>query len=468
MPTGLLRVSLLAVLMCGLPGWPSVRGASPESVATDSDDREPVEALRPDTNLEFLKIGPNDTSDELWARALWISLPPYDAESEQVASLFIAAIERAKEKAPIYVSFGQTDSGPSHYKQMLEGLTAALQEEVANEIEKEVESGKLEETLKQADSPAAEKRLREMMGKAYSKAGKSPKFRQELEGLAKTMTEGTGAAERYYLAALAEDPNYLPAHYFLAAESEGMLHEEAVANFVRHDPDNALGYYLQADIAIEKNDLAGALRFVEQGNKAKTYRTYESPLPQKFSLRYPQREDLQTFGVAGEPITMDAFHTLVRLDEERWSWNDPVRTKVRGITYSFEEQAKKSREAGELDKALPWWLAVRGMGWKLLSTDTYGWPSMSIVITGASFEAFAYEQLRSLYEAQKDAKQIEALDKEHGRILDFRHDMTAAFTDGRVTGQTATVGIFRGQHDPFRKPLQIFNEGRRKARFITW
>lgn len=457
-----------AALCCLLPAATACAQALDEKSHSQPAEREPVEALWPNTNIEFLKIGPNDTSDELWARALWISLPPYDAESEEIAGLFIAAIDRAKEKAPLYVSFGRTDSGPSHFKQRLAGVEATFREQVATEIAKELEKQNPSELQKQiaAGDPAAEKRLVKLFQQANAKARTSEAFAREIEAIAKTMNEGTSAAERYYVAAIVEDPAYLPARFFLAKESEGKLHEEAVAGLIRHDPDNALGYYLQAAIALEKNDLAATLKLVEKGNIAKTYRLYDSPLPQKFTLRYPQRDDLQTLGVAGQPMSVEALHTLVRGIEEARSWTDSIPKKIRHLVRSFEEEAKRHKDAGEIDKALPWLLATRGMAWRLLRVDSAGWSAVGTIIQGCHFESVTYVELKSLYESRKDGRLLAALEEEHGRVLEFRHDLDDAIDRKDPTGDAVAAGILRGQYDPFAKRSAQILQARRKVGIV--
>lgn len=76
-------------------------------------------------------------ADELWARALWKSLPVNGGSSPEMMRLFAAALRETDAKAPIYVSLGDNASGALIFRERfdaaLNGLVAAVGEELETE-----------------------------------------------------------------------------------------------------------------------------------------------------------------------------------------------------------------------------------------------------------------------------------------------------------------------------------------------
>ena len=92
-------ISLIVVTLLPLPSVLAQRRNCPK-IATPASQHEQQQS-----------------ANDFWAKALWLSLPVNDASDKEIAANFTAALTRAKCKAPIYVSFGDTDSGPSRIRQ---------------------------------------------------------------------------------------------------------------------------------------------------------------------------------------------------------------------------------------------------------------------------------------------------------------------------------------------------------------
>src|SRR5579871_2547797 len=79
------------------------------------------------------------TADDLWAEALWTSLPPNGGSSTQMSRLFVAALQKADRKAPIFVSLGDNSSGVLHFKETFDAFTRSVEASVPDIIASEVE-----------------------------------------------------------------------------------------------------------------------------------------------------------------------------------------------------------------------------------------------------------------------------------------------------------------------------------------
>src|SRR5262245_26151947 len=66
-------------------------------------------------------------SDQLWAEALWQSIPSNDTPSDKVEALLVAALVQAKHRAPIHGFLAQC--GPNRMRHIFRGILRIVDEE---------------------------------------------------------------------------------------------------------------------------------------------------------------------------------------------------------------------------------------------------------------------------------------------------------------------------------------------------
>ena len=155
-----------------------------------------------------------------------------------MAAKFTAALARADRKAPIYVSFGDTDSGPNRIRELFNDITTSAEAEFQRQLEADLRSSlkngdlndpKLAETL-------LPKLLRQSLQKAYESTGKNESLTNHIAEMAQQMGQQTDAAIAFYLAAVAEDPTYKPAWFRLAQCKDEKLASRALDALEKADP----------------------------------------------------------------------------------------------------------------------------------------------------------------------------------------------------------------------------------------
>src|SRR5262245_5017733 len=60
---------------------------------------------------------PRKSAADSWAEALWMSFPTSGGTSAEMSRLFVAALEKAPRKAPLWVSYGDHESGALKFKE---------------------------------------------------------------------------------------------------------------------------------------------------------------------------------------------------------------------------------------------------------------------------------------------------------------------------------------------------------------
>jgi tetratricopeptide (TPR) repeat protein len=231
---------------------------SREAAASLAESRDPLEDL--------LRIRAEDSSDELWARAVWLS--SCGASSDQVARVFGAALSRAKKRAPIYVSFGDALTALGLFDSLAGGMELVVGRLTAD----------TSAHAKDLEHAPNEQERAKVLEKVFSDSFKKS-ANQLLTQLLKNESAARQKAAACYLAAVAEDPEYKPAWQRLAFLLKGAPRDQVVADFVRRDPENAVPYYLRAIAEIDRGDLGAALSSVQLGNGKTVCRTYPGAMP---------------------------------------------------------------------------------------------------------------------------------------------------------------------------------------------
>jgi hypothetical protein len=380
---------------------------------------------------QFLVIRDQDSADELSVRAAWVSLS--GGTSMEAAKLFTAALSRAKHKAPIYVSFGDTTTGVTSW---IEGLNGAMETMV----------GQLAQGLSSQQGQLARKAgaggngQMDALNKVFTDS-----FRKGAARVGAKFLAGQKAANNEavvcYLAAVAEDPACNVAWQRLAVASTGDLRARAVAEFIKHDPENALPYYLRASFEVDRKDLAAALKSVQQGNAKAVCRMYRGPRPNARGLRYVDDETNRRLGVVGEPVSNAYFHYMLDCNES-FQWQ-PLIHELRNVFFKLEEESKRLQQAGKTEAVASLFEAMSRMGIHLMKVE----PRHSLTtMSGYAFVADAYKPLKRAYETLGNQDALNQLDLRRQRA---RRCVDELHKTLRVDLKDADLrAIMQGKADP--------------------
>jgi tetratricopeptide (TPR) repeat protein len=328
------------------------------------------------------KTNPNDlSSNDYWANALWLTLPSEHESTEQITANFTAALKNANTKAPIYVSFGDAASGPAH--------------------------------IRESFNKAADTHLPQIKALANQEPAQRKKVLALLDKLTEEFEGRTDASLIYYQAAIAEDPDYLPAWFRLAKHAEGERSERAIRGFMERDPKNALAFYMLAAKQVERGDFEAALRSLQTGNSKPKCQWYPAPIPKTIRSNYPSDKFTERYDVAGKPIAREALMFLIDRYNALFSWADPLPSALRNIGYEFTDKAEQLKSDGKLQQAAELLEAAKEMGLRLISVT----PRDS-QLTGMGMGIVSHRQaaLRSIYQAQKAVKKLTDLERDAAQL----------------------------------------------------
>lgn len=301
------------------------------------------------------------SADDLWAEALWTSMPPMGGSSAEMSRLFVAALDKAPQKAPLWVSFGDNASGAIKFK---EGFDAVLQN-VLTDVTKTVEQDMVDAPAEvDPDRPEeAADRVLEILQESYRKALDGSPVQEAVRELQILTGAKSATSFACYVAAVAEDPGYLPAWYRLAAYADGERQTIAIRELQRLDPRNALGWYIAGIRAAEDDDLDAALIAVEAGNSLLECRWYPPPLPERFEFVIPKLPEMLELGIAGHRLNHTGLKLFVNYFEELFSWADPFRQRLRTVLCrKIMEEGRRLAADHQHEQAMRRFIAVREMG----------------------------------------------------------------------------------------------------------
>jgi hypothetical protein len=316
--------------------------------------------------------------DQLWAEALWASLPAVGASTDEAAKKFLAAIARTNRKAPILVSFGDQASGALHWKEEFDLVLARIRFD-----------GFDERLLASLDA-----------------------------------RERTPTSIRCYVAAVADDPNYLPAWYRLAVHAEGDLQDRAIAELQRRDPQNAMGWYLQALRESKAGHPAESLAALEAGNSLPECRWYPASFPERCTLIVPDTKDAREAGIAGLRIDAVMLRKFISGSEGLFSWANPLTQLRSPIARQLFDEARAMAERGDRDGAIRRFEAVHKLGLKLLQIMPCD--SMQVLI-GKFLARWPIEELLAAYRATGDETRSAELHEYGARLARFHELIQGAF-----------------------------------------
>ncbi len=402
------------------------------------------------------------SKDDLWAEALWKGLPPNGASSEQVSRLFVAAIDRAQRKAPIYVSFGDNASGALMMKEQFDALVAAVQTNIEETIEKGVAA---HATQINPDLPdAATAALKVIVQESYGKALEGRQVESAMQELQRLTDAKGNASIACYVAAVAQDPQYLPAWYRLAAYADGERQTLAIRELQRRDPRNALAWYIAGARAAEADDLAAALAAVEQGNALPECRWYPSELPASFTLVLPMTPELAELGLAGRRLNATGLKQFVRAAEAQFAWADPLQKRLRTVLCRrILEEGRQLSAAGAHAEAVRRFAAIRDFGLHFVQSEPRdaGW-----VVHGLLQVQQGNEALRKAAEVTGNLEQQHAAD-ELTKKLEAFHPLFSKAISRPELSPAETLATLAGERDLLAEDAQRLVAALKEAGFIT-
>ena len=171
-------------------------------------------------NAELLKIADGDTADDLWARALWLSISDTGPSPDEFASLFLAALRRAKHKVPIYISFADLGYGPLTLFNSFSGAQETIAKTLGDELKASVPE--LVEQQKKPEKERDPKLVEDIYKDSLVKS-----MEQLLEQFKRAERESADRSNVCYLAAVTEDPGNKAAWLRLAYFSTGARRDRA-------------------------------------------------------------------------------------------------------------------------------------------------------------------------------------------------------------------------------------------------
>ncbi len=411
-------------------------------------------------NAEVLKISERDSAEDLWARALWLSVPVNKASSDEVAGLFTAALSRAKIKAPIYVSFGDTASGPNIIRETFERATQTMSDAVVADIASGViERSKTAQGLK---GEAASRFLEQIIQDSFRHATQHEGVLREINALSKTIIEGTDASAMYYLAAIAEDPEFKPAWLRLATRAKGAKRASAAEAFIRHDPENAIPYYLRAMAEIETGDLVAALKSVQMGNSKTVCRFYSSPRPTTFTLQYPDNEMSREYGVVGESLGSNGLDYLVDSFDQLFAWANPLDHDIRDIARNLVEEGVRRRRSGRVASAIEYLEATYEMGFRLMRAEPRDGLTL---LTGVGCAGAAHDDLKSVYQSLGEKAKLQRLSESETARSRFREEFAKTLSASKLSNDVVAATL-RGKKHPLDENRQRAGQALIKAGII--
>lgn len=309
-------------------------------------------------------------AEQLWANACWHALFTFEDETqeEKMAECFINAIELTEEKAPIYVAYGVFDSGVFRLADQFESLilSALLEHDVA-EINKEGQHSEKSLAIK----------FEQLVRRSLSKALTGNSLRGHLDEIQNLMWNGTHLSEICFQAAIAEDPQYLPAWYYLAHATEGEKKRKVLKEWSIPEPNNALPKFLLANELwkpqykkVEKpqdkklvhvgEGYEEAIQMVKAGIDCEYFQVHSQDWPttdpqhswndsptllNAISQRLPdvKLEETQT--------TTQGVKNLHVLFDEIYSFLDPDARSLRNLSSKLHDAAEFHFHSGRIEKA---------------------------------------------------------------------------------------------------------------------
>jgi hypothetical protein len=378
------------------------------SFAQDAEEQEKI-----DKNIitEYLKVQKTETVNDIWAKALWVSLPSQEFDSEDAEKLLKTCLKMTKNKAPIYVALGDIGSGSIK-------LTEAFNKAVLNALTKKPEIA--------------------------------------LDGIDKDLEENENSSVLYYCAAVSEKPDYIIGWFKIAKHAEGELQIIAIDKLISLDPKNALPYYMKAAYIIEKEGVESAIKFIEQGNKKEYCHFYQSEVPKNFSLVFNEEKYIKENNLVGKPITYTFLANMISKVNDSYSWMDPLEPDLRNIWYITSDTMDKIIKNGETKTAIHNYKTLQTMGIKILLSNPF---FLNNVILGESFNWGSQRKLEKIYQSAEMNEELESIKQSLEALKSSQNkistliDELSKLTEKRKDIYLGKIDLIQIEHDKLEQVL---------------
>lgn len=340
--------------------------------------------------------------DQLWAEALWKSLPGSQVPRGEIEHLLLDALAKADNKAPLYVALGDLDSGFVALRDSIQAI-----DEQVDEAVNELKPLKTESEITNDDDTTHGESVVHKFRKSFNNGVLKELSRTVLDDFTKQLDADKKTSEVCYAQAIKEDPGYRLGWQKLVVFSEGAVSEKAVDGWIQNDPNNALPYYLRAAMQAEAGKLTAAIQSIRVGNGKSECRSYASALPKEFELTYPVDEQFLELGVAGTRISRSSFAFLVKRGEDIQPFGDPLCRQLGDVARTLTEEAKQLQMSEDFTESIEYFESIRLMGTRLMCIESQ---AQKIMFEGYSI-TLRTDVLRELYTAQNNSEGIARLDR---------------------------------------------------------
>lgn len=338
-------------------------------------------------------------SDDLWARALFLSSCDTDTTVAQAEALFLKALQKAQRKGSIFVSLGDYYSGPAPMREAVHAMSASVQDDIRPDVDKEAE------TLVASDGKPSDAQI-ERVAEALSELV-NQSWRKHLGEMEDAITGPQSKALRHYLAAAAEDPKLSIAWFRIAMNQQASetLKQKARSNFTMWDPTNALPHYLEAFDNLDREQLPAALLSLRKGNR-KTLRVPRTPMPDDFRLAFPKTKPYRDASVAGKPVPPSVLQTFALASDTFVSM--PLFGRFRNLARQLVKRGSALADEGRTDEAVRYLESVATLGLRLVQNEGR---DTTLHLVGFAITGLASKDLRALYEAANQGQKAKRLDE---------------------------------------------------------
>jgi tetratricopeptide (TPR) repeat protein len=355
-----------------------------------------------------------------------------DDSDQQISELFLAAICRSKNKAPLYVSFGDTISGPNAVRQLFANVLRVA--ENPDELNATTDQNKVQQFLNSKEATA----------------------------LQRLLTNGADESVICYLAAVAEDPNYKLGWYRVAMKLNGKPQLHAISNLIAQDSQNALPYYIRGMIEVKQGNLPAALRSIQLGNIHTVCNIERPPRPKGFQLKFPDDELGRHFKIVGQPVTDQGLDFILTRFEEKLAWYDSPSSRLREVCRAFTDEGARLRKLGRFADAEEYLETAHEFGLRMVTIQPR---DNLILVTGIGSALFPKDEITAIYQSLGKTEQLQRFESDRLNLLSVNKELLQTFTTSKLTDNAVRDALL-GKIDPFAESRRSIEKAMIESRLF--